>query len=253
MLLIQKTIHVIAKPLSHIINLSFSFGIVPDQLEISRVIPLFKSGSKSSFDNYRPISILPSFSKILEKAFYNRLYSYLTESNILCSNQYGFRKGYSTAFALIDLHDKVSAALDNKKLAVGLFMDLSKAFDTVNYDILFMKLYHYGIRGVALDWIKSYLSNRFQFVQSNNSASSLEKINCGVPQGSILGPLFFLIYINDICNVSSLAKVILFADDTNLLFSNNDPYELIKTLNSEIPKFSHWLTVNKLTLNIDKT
>ena len=132
-------------------------------------------------------------------------------------------------------------------------MDLSKAFDTVNYDILFMKLYHYGIRGVALDWIKSYLSNRFQFVQFNSSASSLEKINCGVPQGSILGSLFFLIYINDICNVSSLAKVILFADDTNLFFSNNDPNELIKTLNSEIPKFSHWLTVNKLTLDFDKT
>ena len=253
MLLIQKTIHVIAKPLSHIINLSFSSGIVPDQLKISRVIPLFKSGSKSSFDNYRPVSTLPSFSKILEKAFYNRLYSYLTESNILCSNQYGFRKRYLTAFALIDLHDKISAALDNKKLAVGLFMDLSKAFDTVNYDILFMKLYHSGIRGVASDWIKSYLSNRFQFVQFNSSASSLGKINCGVPQGSILGPLIFLIYINDICNVSSLAKVILFADDTNLFFSNNDPNELIKTLNSEIPKFSHWLTVNKLTLNIDKT
>ena len=104
------------------------------------------------------------------------------------------------------MHDKISAALDNKKLAVSLFVDLSKAFDAVNYYILFMKLCHYGIRGVALDWIKSYLSNRFQFVQFNNLASSLEKINCGVPQGSILGPLFFPIYINNICNVSSLAK-----------------------------------------------
>ena len=147
MLLIQTTIEVIAKPLSHIINLSFRSGTVPDQMKISRVIPLFKSGIKSRFCNYRPISNLPAFSKILERAFYNRLYNYLTKYNILCNNQYGFRKGYSTAFALIDMHDKISSALDNKEFAIGFFMDLSKAFDTVNYDILYKKLYHYEFVG----------------------------------------------------------------------------------------------------------
>ena len=132
-------------------------------------------------------------------------------------------------------------------------MDLSKAFDTVNYNILFIKLEHYGVHGIALDWIKSYLSNRFQFVQFKNSISSLEPITCGVPQGSILGPLLFLVYVNDICNVSSVAKLILFADDTNLFFSNKDPLHLIELLNQEIPKFLQWLTANKLSLNFDKT
>ena len=168
MSIIQQVIETISKPLSHIINLSLTYDIVPDQLKISRVVPLFKAGDKSNFSNYRPVSVLPAFSKLFERAFYNRLSNYLNELNILCKNQYGFRKGYSTSFGLIDLYDKISVALDNKEFAVGIFMDLSKAFNTVNYEILFKKLNHHGIRGKALDWIKSYLSNRFQFVHFNN-------------------------------------------------------------------------------------
>ena len=227
-----------------------TYGIVPDQLKISPVVPLFKAGDRSNFSNYRPVSVLPAFSKLFGRAFYNRLSN---ELNILCKDQNGFRKGYSTSFGLIDLYDKISAALDNKEFAVGIFMDLSKAFDTVNYEILFKKLNHYGIRGKALGWIKSYLSNRFQFVHFNNCASTLTLITCEVPQGSILGPLLFLIYINDICNVSSVAKLILFADDTNLFFSHKDPVYLIELLNQEISKFSQWLITNRLLLNLDKT
>ena len=160
-------------------------------MKIARVVPLFKADDQSLFTNYRPVSVLPSFSKFLERIIYNRLYDYLTNLHILCDNQFGFRKNHSTTLALIDLHEKISSAIDHGELAVGVFLDLSKAFDTVNHSILFDKLEHYGIRGLALKWIKSYFSNRLQFVEYNGYVSYRANIMCGVPQGSILGPLFF--------------------------------------------------------------
>lgn len=250
---IKSTIDIIAKPLTHIINMSFKYGIFPDQLKISRVVPLFKSGDKSTISNYRPVSVLPAFSKIFEKAFYNRLVKYLNRHDILCKNQYGFRKAHSTAFALIDLYEKISKSIDNKEVAIGIFMDLSKAFDAISHEILFQKLEHYGIRGIALDWVKSYFCNRRQFVSYKNASSHLKYISCGVPQGSILGPLLFLIYINDICYVSNFAKLILFADDTNLFFTDKDPVYLNHVVNRELESFSVWLATNKLSLNLKKT
>ena len=251
--IIKKSIQIIAVPLAHIINLSISHGIVPDHMKIARVIPLFKGGDRSLFTNYRPISILPSFSKFLEKVVYNRLYNYLSKLEILCHNQFGFRKNHSTSLALIDLYEKISLALDRNEHAVGVFLDLSKAFDTVDHNILLDKLEHYGIRGVALDWVRSYLSNRLQFVQFNGQCSSPQTICCSVPQGSILGPLFFLLYINDLNNVSSLVELILFADDTNLFMSHKDPVYLAASLNSELNKLSTWFKANKLSLNLKKT
>ena len=152
-------------------------------------------------------------------------------------NQYGFRKNRSPSLALIDLCDKISSAFDRREHAVGVFLDLSKAFDTVNLVILFDKLEHYGIRGLALEWVKSYFSERKQFVEFNNVRSSQQGISCGVPQGSILGPLFFILYVNDLNNASML-DAILFAYDTNLFISHNDPFYLINTLNRELNKFS---------------
>ena len=253
MSIVKLTINYISRPLTHIVNLSLSQGFVPDEMKIARVIPLYKSEDKSFVKNYRPVSILPVFSKILEKVFYNRILNYLNKNEILYANQYGFRKGHSTASALLDLYDKISEAIDKKEVAVGVFLDLSKAFDTVNHNILFEKLEYYGVRGIALSWIKSYFSNRKQFVQFNNSSSTSKNITCGVPQGSILGPLLFLIYINDICNVSTLAKLILFADDTSLFFSHRDPVYLVNMINQELEKFSIWLRTNRLSLNLDKT
>ena len=252
MSIIKRIIDIIAEPIAHIINLSIISGIVPDEMKIARVIPLFKAGDRSIISNYRPVSILPSFSKFLERV-YNRLLSYLNRFKILCDNQYGFRKNHSTSFALIDLYDKISDAIDSKETSVGIFLDLSKAFDTVNHNILFDKLEYYGIRGLPLRWIKNYFSNRFQFVQYNEYYSSYKKVCCRVPQGSILGPLFFLLYINDICNVSQLIEMVLFADDTNIFFSHKEPQYVINTLNREMKKLSDWFQANKLSLNVKKS
>ena len=253
MSLIKESIQLISEPLAHIINLSIAHGIVPDQMKIARVIPLFKADDQSLFTNYRPVSVLPSFSKFLERIIYNRLNDYLTNLNVLCDEQYGFRKNHSPTLALIDLYDKISSALDRGDIAVGIFLDLSKALDTVNHNILFDKLEHYGIRGLALKWVKSYFSNRLQFVDFNGHVSSRFNISCGVPQGSILGPLFFLLYINDIVNASTALQLILFADDTNVFLSGKDPEHLVNQLNIEINKLSVWFRVNKLSLNLKKT
>ena len=253
MSIIKESIQIISEPLAHIINLSIAHGIVPDQMKIARVVPLFKAEDPSLFTNYRPVSILPSLSKFLERIIYNRILDYLTNLHILCDNQFGFRKNHSTTLALIDLHDKISSALDNSELAVGVFLDLSKAFDTVDHSILFDKLEHYGIRGLSLKWVKSYFSNRLQFVEYNGHVSSRNNISCGVPQGSILGPLFFLLYINDINNASKLLQLILFADDTNVFLSHKDADCLANILNIELNKLSIWFRANKLSLNLKKT
>ena len=168
MQIVKDSVDLVSEPLTHIVNLSIQSGIVPDQMKIARVIPIFKSGADNLFSNYRPISVLPVFSKILERVVYERLLNYLNEYNILLNNQYGFRKNHSTSLALIHLLDKITTAFDEKKYTIGIFLDLSKAFDTVDHEILFEKLAHYGIRGSALEWIKSYFTNRQQYVEINS-------------------------------------------------------------------------------------
>ena len=243
----------ISYPLCKIFNASFSDGRVPSSMKIAKVIPIFKAGEKSNFTNYRPVSVLPFFSKLLEKLYHSRLNNYVNKHNILSSSQYGFRDKSSTQYALLDLVESLSTAIDDNKFTVGVFIDLRKAFDTIDHDILLRKLYFYGVRGLAYDWVKDYLSSRTQYVQYNNECSSRRNINCGVPQGSILGPLCFILYINDICNVSDILKIILFADDTNLFYSDTNLDRLYGTMNRELKKLVVWFKTNRLSLNVDKT
>ena len=240
-------------PLCEIINLSFSTGIFPDHLKIAKIIPVFKNGSAVDVNNYRPISLLSIFDKIIEKLMYQQLYQFLSHNEILFKNQFGFRKNRSTSLALIQLTEKIRESIDNKKYGCGIYIDLSKAFDTINHDILIKKLDHYGIRGNSLLWFKSYLQNRKQFTFINGVESSLQSVTCGVPQGSVLGPLLFLIYINDLPNISKQLEFFLFADDTNIYFEHSCLKTLERSVNRELKKLSNWLIINRLSLNVSKT
>ena len=243
----------LVKPLTHICNLSLSQGIFPEQLKIANVIPLYKSDDSMLFNNYRPVSVLCVVSKIFEKIMYNRVTTFLEMFQILHGNQYGFRKKSSTHVALLTFIDKVIQAIENGEYAIGVFLDFSKAFDTVDHNILLDKLDHYGIRGCTLSWFRSYLSHRFQYVTYNGSQSSQQLIKCGVPQGSILGPLLFLVYINDLCIVCKSTEPVLLADDTNLFSSGSNARSLQDGVNNDLAIIAEWLKVNKLSLNIKKT
>src|SRR5437899_2784548 len=251
--LIKSVIDCIAEPLSVIINLCLTSGIYPDQLKIAKVCPIFKEGSKNELANYRPISIIPSFSKLFEKIISNRLLSYINKFEISNPAQYGFRKKHSTYMAMLNLYDKVSEAVDKNEFSVGVFIDLSKAFDTINHDILIRKLDMYGVRGIPNLLIKSYLNNRKQYVNYNNCTSTLKPIQCGVPKGSILGPLLFLLYINDMTYCCKYLHFLLFVDDTNIFYSNPDLWKLMHIVNGELDILSDWFKANKLSLNIKKT
>ena len=202
-------------------------GIFPDKLKIAKVFPIYKSGKKYVLSNYRPISVLPCFSKILERIMYNRLYNYLNENEILNDKRFGFRAGHSTEHAILEPIDQVSDAFDNNNFVLGVFIDLSKAFDTIDHNVLLGKLSMYGAKGNNLKWFHSYLFNRKQYIEFQNDGKK-EKTNsltikCEVPQGSILGRLLFIVYVNDLYRASNVLKPIMFADDANLLcsFSNS--------------------------------
>lgn len=250
---IKTCADVIAPILVSIINLTISTGIYPDCLKIACITPLHKADSKSDPSNYRPISILPTLNKIFEKILYSRILNFLNKTKFLYPRQYGFRQRSGTHTATYELLDKILMDMDKNKVVSALFLDIKKAFDCVDHALLLHKLSCAGIRGLALQLIESYLKNRKQCVVVGKSRSDLQDIDLGVPQGSVLGPLLFLVYINDIHKLPLKGLLSLFADDSGVFCSNMTFYDNVVDLTHDLSIINDFLEINKLTLNVSKT
>ena len=239
--------------LTMIYNHYIELGEYPSALKIAKVIPIFKKGSHSIPGNYRPISLLSIFDKIFERLICKNLVAFLDKYKLLYKFQYGFRKLFGTSLCLIEYTDTIRRLVDKGNYVFSLFIDFSKAFDTVDHEILLYKLNHYGIRGHANNFFRSYLSQRQQYTVIGNSTSDLQNISCGVPQGSVLGPILFLIYINDLYRCVDDCLVRLFADDTSLIVYDKNIRHLVNSSKDKIKLLSNWCICNKLTINYDKT
>ena len=243
----------ITKPLEHIINKSLIEGIFPEHLKKAEVIPVFKSGEDKKATNYRPISLISNFAKIYEKILKDRINSFITKHDIINYYQFGFQKGKNTEGAIKIVTDQICEAIDDNIPCISIFLDLAKAFDTVNHKILLEKLYNYGFRGTAQKIIESYLSNRKQVVKINDTTSDELTITCGVPQGTILGPILFILYINDLFEILSQGELISFADDTCLIVKGNSWIESQIKAELKLNLIKNWLNKNYLSLNVNKT
>ena len=244
---------VLVDPLCTIINTSFQSGIFPDCLKHAVVTPIFKSGTSTDSSNYRPISILPLLNKIIEKCMLSRLSKFMDKFGIINSCQFGFLKGKSTSDGILNFVEYVYGKLNTREHTIGVGVDLSKEFDTVNHDILIRKLFRYGVRGVVSSWFRSYLAGRTQSVRVGDAISSKRSTTSGVPQGSVLGPSLFILYINDVVNISVDPHFTLYADDTTIALSNSNLNDLVQDLNSNLNLFHTWTINNRISLNANKT
>ena len=242
--------------LIYIFQLSLEKGVFPDELKIAKVTPIHNAGDNSDNVPYncRPISVPPCFSKIPEGLMYNRLYKYSKENNILYEKQFGFQIRYSTNDATVLLVNKIFDSFEKEQFTLGVFIDLSKALDTVDLDSILQKnLKIYGISDKNLAWFESHLSNRKQYIEiGENSKTDLKYVTCGLHQGSILVPLRFLVYVNNLPNASRLLDPSMFADDTNLFFNHKDIKHIFTVVNNELVNIKDWFTANKLSLNVEK-
>lgn len=251
--LLKESKELIADILAYILNNSFRYGIFPDLLKLSKVIPVHKKGDKDQLDNYRPIALLSIFAKVFEKAMLNRLLSFLNKYELLTNNQHGFTKNKSTTTALVTFIYEIYKSLDKGNEILATFIDLSKAFDCVSHEILLSKLSLLGIRGSCYQWYESYLSNRSQYVICNNKESEVKTNKYGVPQGSILGPVLFIIFINDIDDFISTGTITKYADDITLTSSSNNYADLVQEANIKLNNVYSYLSNINLIMNEQKT
>lgn len=250
---IKYVLDLICPVITHIYNLILLTGEFPKAMQAARVAPVFKTGERHVINNYRPISILPIFSKGIEKILHIRVTSYLSKHEFLFDFQHGFRKHRSTETALLKQKETIIDAFIRKQLAIGIYIDFSKAFDLINHSILLSKLYMYGVRGIAYNLFKTYLAHRTQYVDVNGFKSSIQAIKAGVPQGSILGPLLFSIYINDIVNCTNNATFVSYADDTTVFATSTSEKELERQSNNILLDLESWAGANHLRINTKKT
>ena len=247
----------LAVELSPLISLLFNHSIVnglfPDCLKLATIIPIFKASDKQLPNNYRPISLINTLSKIFEKLMSCRMWSFIKKHNIISNHQFGFRGGRNTADAVLEFVDGCVDAVDRRHNVIAVMLDLKKAFDTVNHNVLMKKMERMGFRGVILQWFGSYLSNRRIRVAVGGVVSEESMINIGLPQGNVCSPLLFIMYINDMFRASGVASCLHFADDTTLYLSNDSLDRLCTDISGSLLIVSRWLSANRLTLNIDKT
>ncbi|CAH1256204.1 ACSS3 [Branchiostoma lanceolatum] len=239
----------IAPSLTTIINASIQTSEFPEDWKKARLSPIHKAGDRDAPNNYRPISILPAVSKILERAVHTQLYDYMTTNNILSEVQSGFRPGHSTQTAVHLLTERWYKAMNEGELTGAVFIDLSKAFDTLDHTILLQKMSRYGIQGPALDWFKSYLTGRKHCTSINGATSEFHQVKYGVPQGSILGPLLFIIYVNDMPECLQSCDISMYADDTVIYYSNKDFTNIENVLQNDLQRLSQWFAANSLSMN----